>query len=290
LRIAIRIIFRYVEKKCTIWPRQDDVEASLSIVIVNWNTRDLLLDCLTSIHAHASQYELVVVDNGSTDGSAAAVQREYPDVKTISHTENQGYARANMIGFRATNGPYVLFLNSDTIIQSDAVTCLIDFLEREPQCAACGPRLVQPDGKTQPFAFGNDPKLGYLLARASARIGIRAPLHDWESTAVQAVDWISGACLLVRRSAFEQVGGFDERIFMYFEDNDLCLRLRSAGWQVVYDPLVAITHTGGASLSSCAHRREYYYRSLLYFYSKHYSSFDNFILRILLPLYKWSFG
>jgi hypothetical protein len=151
------------------------VDAGLSIVIVNWNTRDLLLHCLTSIHAHASQCEVVVVDNGSTDGSAAAVQRGYPDVTTISQMENQGYARANMIGFRATSGPYVLFLNSDTVMQSDAITCLIDFLEREPQCAACGPRLVQPDGKTQPFAFGNDPKLGYLLARAFARIGIRAP-------------------------------------------------------------------------------------------------------------------
>jgi N-acetylglucosaminyl-diphospho-decaprenol L-rhamnosyltransferase len=249
----------------------------------------LLLNCLASIRANAGPCEVVVVDNGSTDGSAEAVRQAYPGIRAITQPENQGYAHANMIGFRESKGRHVLFLNSDTIVPPGTLPCLIDFLEKEPPIAACGPKLLRPGGLTQPYAFGKDPRLTYLIARALVRLGFRASLHNWETVAVQPVDWISGACLLVRRSAFEQVGGFDERIFMYFEDNDLCLRLRRAGWKIVYNPLVTITHVGGASLSRSSYRQEYYYRSLQYFYSKHYSPLHCLALRTLLPLYKWCF-
>jgi N-acetylglucosaminyl-diphospho-decaprenol L-rhamnosyltransferase len=262
------------------------VSVLLSVIVVNWNTRDLLLNCLASIRANAGQCEIVVVDNGSTDGSTDAVRESYPDARVILHAENQGYARANMIGLRASTGRYVLFLNSDTIIPPGTLPGLIDLLEKEPAIAACGPKLLRPDGSTQPYAFGSDPRLPYLLARACLRLGFRASLHDWETVAVQPVDWISGACLLVRRSALEQVGGLDERIFMYFEDNDLCLRLRRAGWQVVYNPLVKITHMGGSSPAEKAHRRQLYYESLRYFYSKHYSALECLALRMLLPIYR----
>lgn len=158
------------------------------------------------------------------------------------------------------------------------------FLEKRPGAAACGPRLVRTDGKAQAFSFGRDPVLPYLIARACAALRLRTPLHDWETPEVQPVDWISGACLLVRRAALEQVQGFDERIFMYFEDNDLCLRLRRAGWQIVYNPQVSITHAGGASPTDS--RRKYYYRSLTYFYKKHYSWMECWLLRVLLPFYR----
>lgn len=266
---------------------EDSVEPPLSVIVVNWNTRELLLNCLTSItRSHPGPCEVLVVDNGSTDGSAAAVRDEFPGVRIIGCAENQGYARANMLGFRASTGRYALFLNSDTLVPSGALTGLVAFLEEQPQIAACGPRLTRADGTTQAFAFGRDPTLRYLLARAFARLGLRASLHDWETVAAQPVDWVSGACLLVRRDALEQVGGFDERMFMYFEDNDLCLRLRCAGWQVVYNPQVTIIHLGGASLLESAHRRECYYEGLQYFYSKHYSMFARVVLRILLPVYR----
>jgi N-acetylglucosaminyl-diphospho-decaprenol L-rhamnosyltransferase len=258
----------------------------VSIVIVNWNTRDHLIQCLRSIRENGPQCEVVVVDNGSNDSSSEIVKSDFPEVKLVLQKENQGYSRANMAGFRISSGKYVVFLNSDTILPAGTLDCLVGLMEEQPRIAACAPRIVQWDGKTQPFAFGGDPRLGYLLARACARLGIHAPLHDWETAGILDVDWVSGACLFARRSAFEQVGGFDERIYLYFEDNDLCLRLRKAGWRVVYNPLATITHIGGASFSNAESRKECYYQSLRYFYSKHYSPFSCLALRILLPLYQ----
>lgn len=257
----------------------------ISVIIANWNTRDLLLDCLASIQANAGEFEIVVVDNGSTDGSPDAVRKACPDARLFLQTENQGYARANMIGLHESAGKHVLFLNSDTIIPPDTLTRLSGFFDKEPRVAACGPRLLRPDGRTQPYAFGSDPGLRYLIARACVRLGLRRPLHNWETAEVQPVDWVSGACLFVRRTALEQVGGFDERIFMYFEDNDLCLRLRRAGWQIVYNPQISVTHIGGASAVDRSCRREQYYRGLRYFYSKHYSFPERLALRMLLPFY-----
>jgi N-acetylglucosaminyl-diphospho-decaprenol L-rhamnosyltransferase len=261
----------------------------LSVIVVNWNTRDLLLNCLASIETNAGQCEVVVVDNGSTDGSSSAIKDIYPHARVVLLPENRGYARANMLGIRESSGQYVLFLNSDTVIPPGTLPCLVDFLEKESPIAACGPKLLRPDGSTQPYAFGKDPRLPYLIARAFVRLGFRQPLHDWETVKIQQTDWISGASMLVRRSAFEQVGGFDERFFMYFEDNDLCLRLRRAGWRVVYNPLVTITHLGSASPADKAHRRQHYYRSLRYFYSKHYSSLEGMALRMLIPIYSHCF-
>ncbi len=258
----------------------------ISIIIVNWNTRDLLLQCLASVRAHATHCEVIVVDNGSTDGSMAMVEAQFPEVQVIRQIENQGYARANNAGVRAATGNYLLFLNSDAILRADTIDGLWAVSQDASRRAACSPRLLQPDGKAQPFSFGNDPTLSYLFARACARTGMRQPLHDWETSIGQTVDWVSGTCLLVRRSAFEQVGGFDERIFMYFEDNDLCLRLRQEGWEVMYAPHIAVTHLGGASLQDSKERRKHYYASLQYFYAKHYSAKAGAILRMLIPIYR----
>lgn len=267
--------------------RNRKVNPDLSVIIVNWNTRELLIHCLASIAQSEYGCEVIVVDNGSADGSVAAVQNGFPHVKIIGCDRNQGYASANMIGLRASSGRYVLFLNSDTVVPSGALPRLVAFLEERPEAAACGPRLARNDGTIQAYSFGKDPTLYYLLARACARQGLRTPLHDWETAEVQNVDWISGACLLVRRKALDQVAGFDERMFMYFEDNDLCLRLRRAGWKILYNPQVTIQHIGGASLPDNTVRRKYYYESLKYFYSKHYSLMERLALRIMLPIYCW---
>jgi len=262
------------------------MEAKISIIIVNRNTREKLLRCLDSIASNAGESEVVVVDNDSTDGSADAVKDKFPGVTIIQGKENVGYARGSMMGFRATSGRYILFLNSDTMVPPGALAYLAAFLEESPKAAACAPRLEGPDGKVQPFAFGRDPTIGYLLARACARLRLRAPLHDWGTNEVLSVDWVSGACLFVRRSAFEQVGGFDERMFLYFEDNDLCFRLRRAGWEILYNPRVKVTHIGGASACGDELRRKYYYEGLLYFYSKHYSAVKRTALKFMLAVYR----
>ncbi len=260
----------------------------LSIVIVSRNTSSLLADCLRSIPAgaEAQSHEIIVVDNASSDGSAEMVAREYPRVQLIRNSVNVGYARANNQGIRLSQGRYLLLLNSDTIVPAGALSALGQFMDDHPDAAACGPRLARTDGLTQPFAFGNDPTLAYLLARGWNRLIFRRSLHDWETHNVQPVDWVSGAALIARHDAIDQVGGFDERFFMYFEDNDLCLRLRRAGWQVIYNPAVTITHLGGASLKPSVSRTWYYDASLRYFYSKHYTPLARIGLELMLPFYR----
>lgn len=260
----------------------------LTVIIVSWNTAPLLAECLRSIFPSAENldYEIVVVDNASTDGSAAMVEREFAGVRLIRNSTNAGFARANNQGIRASAGRYVLLLNSDTIAPPGALPALVQFMDDHSDAGACGPRLARSDGTAQSFAFGSDPTIAYLLARGANRLLFRRPLHDWETDAVQVVDWVSGAALLARRDALEQINGLDEKFFMYFEDNDLCLRLRRADWQVFYNPKVTITHFGGASLNQSALRTRWYDASLRYFYSKHYSRQSRVALEILLPFYR----
>ena len=214
------------------------------------------------------------------------VAAEFPEVRLIRNAENIGFARGNNIGIAASTGRYVLLLNSDTIVPPGTLARLVAFMDAHPQAGACSPRLLQPDGTPQPYAFGCDPTLGYLLRRGVNRLLFRRPLHDWAVAEPIEVDWVSGACLLVRREAIDQVGGLDEAMFMYFEDNDWCRRMRLAGWQVYYVPTVEITHIGGASLKQNPAARAAYYRSLAHFYEKHYGWPGRLLLKVLLPVYR----
>ncbi len=260
----------------------------LSIVIVSWNTAALTTACLRSIPSGAQDldYEVIVVDNASTDGSAARIASEFPEARLVCNDANAGYARANNQGLAISTGEYVLYLNSDTVVPTGALARLVQFTRDHDSAGACGPRLTRFDGRAQPFAFGGDPTPGYLLARGAARLLLHKPLHDWETRDPKQVDWVSGASLLVRRAALDRIGGFDEHYFMYFEDNDLCMRLRTGGWQVWYDPEVAVTHLGGSSVGRAGESTRWYYDSLRYFYRKHYGPFSRLALQVLLPLYR----
>lgn len=282
----------------------------LSIIVLSWNVRGLLRACLASgVRRQGSGVrgqgagvrgqgdslptahcplatELIVVDNASTDGSAEMVAAEFPEARLIRNRENLGFARANNIGIAASAGRYVLLLNSDTVVPDGALAALVAFMDAHPRAAACSPRLLQPDGAPQPYAYGCDPTPRYLLRRGLARALFRRPLHDWAVAEPIQVDWVSGACLLVRRAAIAQVGGLDEAMFMYFEDNDWCRRMRLAGWQVWYVPTAAITHIGGAGLKQNPVARAAYYRSLAYFYGKHYGPVARGLLLPALALYR----
>ncbi len=259
----------------------------MEIVIVSFNTAHLLADCLCSIPQGAEEldYRTIVVDNGSKDGSAEMLARDFPHVRLIQNSRNRGFGAANNQGIHASTGRYVVLLNSDTRVLPGALKRLVDFMEARPQAGACGPRLARPDGRTQPFAFGGDPTPRYLFARGWTRLIQHRPLHDWETQQPQPVDWVSAACLIARSEALEQIGGFDERYFMYFEDNDLCLRLRRAGWQVWYDPDATITHLGGGSVQADA-ITQWYDASLRYFYRKHYATLARLALEMMLPFYR----
>lgn len=259
----------------------------LSVIIVNWNTRRLLTNCLSSAldsKTQACQFEVIVVDNASTDGSPTMVVEQFPQVQLIQNDANLGFSRANNNGIRCSQGRYVLLLNSDTVVPDRTLALMVQFMDKHPEAGAMGPRLVLPDGGPQPYSFGCDPTIGYLLRRGFNLFLRKRYLHDWGIGEIREVDWVSGASLMLRRKALEETGLLDENFFLYFEDNDLCLRLRQKGWKVYFNPMVEVVHLGGVVKNEPA--RAEYYHSLLYFYSKHYGKLRTAILIMLLPFYR----
>lgn len=263
----------------------------LSIVIVNWNTCDHLQSCLQSLAGDDMNCcEVIVVDNASSDDSVAMVREKFPWMRLVENAANAGFAGGCNQGIRASGGEYILLLNSDTLPKLDALRSLVDFMDEHTDAGGCGPRLLCPDGSAQAYTFGQDPTLYYLLRRGLSQSLFRHYLHDWTTDQIQNVDWVSGACLIIRRTVIDQAGLLDENMFMYFEDNDLCLRIRQAGWQIYYNPQVEIVHLGGQSLIKNPRAQEAYYESLKYFYVKHYSLASRILLKLLLIPYQLMTG
>ncbi len=217
---------------------------ALTIIIVNWNVRDLLRACLTSVlaglEADALSAEVIVVDNNSADHSADMVSAEFPLVTLIANDRNLGFGTANNQGLAASTGENVLFLNPDTVVRPGTFGALLDFLAEHPEVACVGPRLLNPDGSTQPSRRGfpqlrtafveSTPLQRYAGGLQSVRQFYRQDAPEDEA---QQVDWIVGAAMLIRRSVLEEVGGFDESFFMYSEEMDLCFRIKQAGYQIL---------------------------------------------------------
>jgi len=259
----------------------------IAVVIVNWNTRDLLRQCLHSLGrlTNDPRCEVLVVDNASSDDSVAMVEREFPNVHMLRSAENVGYARANNLGIRATSAPVVVLLNSDTIASPATIEGVAQRFVQDQHLGALSPLLRTPDGAGQPFAYGGEPTPAYLLRRGAMRLLLRRALHDWTPHAPIETDWVSGACLGLRRTALDAVGLLDEDMFMYFEDVDLCMRLRRAGFRVRYDPTLSIVHIGGQSLRQNPAARRAYRDSLLHLYRKHYGRAALAALQVMLPVY-----
>jgi GT2 family glycosyltransferase len=236
-------------------------DVNLSILIVNWNTRDLLAQCLASINAYppAGAYEVIVVDNGSTDGSIAMVRSTFPDVILIRNIENVGFSRANNQALRVARGGYALLLNSDTVVRPNTFQPLLNVMASQPQAGAVGPTILNPD-ETFQASYASFPTLLRefleLFGLAKYVWGPFYPSYGPESSRqTRAVDWVGGACLLVRRACWEQVGLLDESIVMYGEEVDWCYRMRQAGWQVVHCPEASVIHYGGQSSISTPTRK-----------------------------------
>ena len=229
--------------------------AETAVVVVSYNTRDVLRACLRSVTREAPA-EIVVADNGSTDGSIEMVRDEYPEVILDVESRNAGYGAAANRAIRRCRASAVLLLNSDTVLAAGSLSSLRAYMEAHPRAGIVAPRLVSTDGSLQPtchlfpsplitlleYSWLGD--LVGLLPRARDRY-LPASTHD----RARVVDWVTGAALLIRRKAFEEVGGFDERFFMYFEDVDLGYRLRKLGWETHFAPVAEVTHVGGASTS-----------------------------------------
>lgn len=244
----------------------------ISVVLLNYNTRALTLAALARLLPEATErgWQVIVVDNASTDGSGEAVAAAFPAVTLLSLTENRGYAAGNNRGVEVAAGDFVVLLNSDALVGVAELQALADYLVENPSAGAVSAGLRTAKGEAQAFAFGGDPTPGYLLRRGLGRVLPLPPLHNWAVTEALSVDWVSGACLCVSREVIEQIGGLDENFFLYFEDVDWCKRMRGAGWQVVYNPLVSVVHLGGQSQPARRVANRHYGESLRYFYQKHY--------------------
>lgn len=228
----------------------------VSIIIVNWNTRDILRDCLASVFAQTAGigYEVIVIDNASSDGSAEMVKREFPQVILIENDQNRGFAAANNQGIKIAKGRYMLLLNSDTLVLDGAIQKTLEFADQHPQAAVVGCKVLNPDRTLQPTCFLFPSLLNlslsstylYKLFPKSRFLG-RERMTWWDRNDVRPVDVVTGCFMLVRREAIDKVGMMDEVYFMYAEETDWCWRFQKAGWQNLFYPEAQIIHLGGQS-------------------------------------------
>jgi GT2 family glycosyltransferase len=242
------------------WDIMSEVE--LSIIIVNWNGLNLLQKCIESVRISPpkTSYEIIVVDNGSTDGSVewlrlAAAQD--PKLKSIENKENLGFSKANNLAFANTKAPFLLLLNSDTEVRPGAIDVLLSLIMSDTQMGACGPKLLNSDGSLQPSVWPNPPtpwtilldglRLYKLLPKSRRGDWLLGP--HWDHSERREVPFLVGAALLVRREVIESVGGLDESYHMYYEDVEWCLRMSRGGWKLIFEPTAEVIHHRGQSSS-----------------------------------------
>lgn len=241
----------------------------LSIIIVNTNNCKILEECLASVFAatHSPKLEVIVSDNGSTDGSQEMIRSKFPQVKLIENGENLGFIKASNKGLNLASGRYLMLLNDDTLVKDSALDKMMDFMDANPMAGACGPLLLNPDGTPQ---------------RQGGLFGSKF----WKSNELKEVKFIIGACLMLRREVFEQIGPMDEKLFFYNDDLDWCMSIRRAGWKIYFLPQAQVMHYGGYSSKRVFNRRLFVegFRGGLYFCRKHYGLLVYIAYRILLTI------
>ncbi len=256
---------------------------AVSVIIVNWNTRDLLRDCLQSIIDQTSaSCELIVVDNASADGSADMVRAEFPDAVLIANDQNNGFAAANNQGLAVARGAHVLLLNPDTIILDGAIDKMLDWLARHPDvgCVGCqvleGPEVIQRTGFAEPGLLNLlIVSLGLMRLDGIHPFFGRPWYTDWDRKSERDVDVVSGMFMLVPRPVLDQVGPLDDAYFVYSEEADWCYRIRQAGWRCVFTPEAQIIHLDGGSKSTSQIRSRMYVqmqKSHLIYSRKHHGT------------------
>ena len=255
-----------------------------AVVLVCWNNRSYLEPCLRSLLESTAQhtFEVVVVDNGSTDGSQDMLRSRFPQVQLIQNDRNLGLGRASNQGIRATRAPYVLLLNNDTVVNGESLDRLIDAMAATADAGAVGGTLLNGDGSFQ-AAYGNFPTLAeeFLIATRLGELLWKGYPSHRAGEATRRVDWLSSACLLVRRTALAQIGLLDEQYFIYGDETDLQFRLIRGHWHVYYLPQATTIHFGGRSLDRWR-RRRMVYRGKMLFFKKNYGPARHYALRAML--------
>ena len=254
----------------------------ISVVVVNYNSGSALASTLASLSGGLDgiAWEAVVVDNASTDGSERAAEG-HPNVRVVRHHANAGFAAGVNIGAAASSAPFLLVLNPDCRLRAGTGLLLLNELQRHATCAVMGPAILDPSGTLQESARGDPDMLTGLFGRTSVlsrvfpnsrltRRNLRASVLRNANDSSQQVDWVSGACMLIRRDALASVGGFDEGYFLYWEDADLCRRLRNAGWDTRYLPTASATHdVGQSSRNARGLANREFHRSAYRYFSTH---------------------
>jgi GT2 family glycosyltransferase len=268
----------------------------LSVVIVNYNVKNLLKKCLESIFKYQKdiEFEVIVIDNSSKDHSQEMLQRDFPQIKLIENKRNLGFSRACNQGIKESQGGYILLLNPDTELTPGGFKKMMDFMDSKPGIGICGPKMMDQKGNIQ-FSCRSFPS--YLTAISSSQSILnrifpdnflcqKYLLKEQDRSQIQEVDWVSGSCLLAKREMLEKVGLLDERFYMYVEDVDLCFRAKKSGFSVFYFPPVVVVHHIGKSTQ----KRKFtmlleHHRSMYYFYCKHYN--PNVFLKGIVFLSIW---
>jgi GT2 family glycosyltransferase len=262
----------------------------ISVIVVSYNTRALTLECLRTLNAELYEVaaEVILVDNGSGDGTAAAVAGAFPQVRVIANEQNVGFAAANNQAMRLARGGGFLLLNSDAFPEAGAVRTLLEYLDQHPAVGAVGPRLVNADGSVQvscfPFPTPLRAWLENLWVPKLLPPGSRGgDYRRWGHDAERTVPWVIGACMLVRREVYERLGGFDERFFMYAEETDWQRRMRDAGWEIAFTPAAQVKHLGGASgVAEKPRINRHFFQSLDYYELKHHGVAGLVLLRVAM--------
>lgn len=284
----------------------------LSIVIVNWNVRDLLRDCLKSVYAawraDRDALEVIVVDNASNDGSSAMIRAEFPRVVLIENWDNVGFTVGNNQAIEQALGRYVMLLNPDTEVLDDAPGSMVRYMDDHPHVGVVAPKLLDPDGTVQP-SRRRFPTLATAFLESTVlqqwwpdnKVLRAYYMCDTSDDETQDIDWGVGACLTVRRQITEQVGLLDETFFMYSEEMDWCYRIKQAGWRIVYLPAAEVIHYGGQSSKQViAAQHIHFQRSKIRFFRKHWGALAgtlvrgflllNYLYQLVMESLKWAVG
>lgn len=273
-----------------------DPQVDLSIIIVNYNVKDFLSQCLNSILASKTNfnYEIIIVDNNSTDGSVDFIQKNFPSVKLIPLDRNTGFGFANNKGFEFAQGKYILILNPDTVLQEDTLKVMFEYMEANPEVGIAGCKVLNSDGTLQlacrrgiPTPWVAFTKLFGLQALfPKSKLFARYNLTFLPSEELAFVDAISGSFMFVRRQVYEQLGGFDTNFFMYGEDLDFCLRAKQNGWKIAYVPNTSIVHYKGESTKRALLDNTYhFFKSMEIFTRKHFKKSKWFIILIRIGIF-----
>lgn len=253
-------------------------ELSVSIIILNYKTKKLTADCVNSVldNKPNSSHEIIVVDNASNDGSVPYLEKRFGKrIKIVETKRNLGFGPGNNLGAKDATGYYLLFLNSDTIVQPEAIDTLINFADKHPEYGAMGPAVMLKNNKdVQPASFGKLPNIWRLLARNTTS---KKPHLDSRFVCTET-EWLTGAALLIPNEVYWAVGGFDSRYFMYFEDQDICANILKLGYEICVVNDARIIHLGGQSIINTKKRNSYYDESQEQFFIKHHGLITTWLM------------